>query len=163
MENIDPNSVDLRDPRWRVAPLGWFSDEEEPVEPEKKKFKHTEGVQWFHCVSEGELDSFVVTKPSVNTEYSMKWAVKNFSDWMEQRNACSQQTSSKLVPRSLLKNGLADELNYWLSLYLVETCNKKGERYSLKTLYQLLTGLHRHALAVNPHTPNYLDKNNRDF
>ena len=41
MENINPNSVDLCDPHWRVTPLGWFNDEE-PVKPE---MKHTEGVQ----------------------------------------------------------------------------------------------------------------------
>ena len=43
------------------------------------------------------------------------------------------------------------------------TRNKQGQPYPLKTLYQLLTGLHRHALTINPHTPNFLDKNNRAF
>ena len=30
----DTRDVNLHDPRWRVVPQGWFSDEDEP-EPEK--------------------------------------------------------------------------------------------------------------------------------
>ena len=74
-EAAETRDVNLRDPRWRVAPQGWFSDEDEP-EPEKKKFKQTlDGPgQRFHCITEKELDSLVVAKPPVNTEYSTKWA-----------------------------------------------------------------------------------------
>lgn len=76
---FDPERVNLRDPRWRETPRGWFSDEdsEEPTyTPETKKFK---GVvlarQHFHCIDEIELGSLTVAKPSANTEYSTKWAV----------------------------------------------------------------------------------------
>ena len=46
---------------------------------------------------------------------------------------------------------------------LVKTFNKQGQLYPPKTLYQLLTGLHCHAHTINPHTPNFLDKNNHAF
>ena len=158
----ETRDVNLRDRRWRVAPQGWFSDEDEP-EPEKKKFKQTlDGPgQRFHCIIEKELDSLVVAKPPVNTEYSTKWAVKNFDDWKHQRNAT--HSSDKTIPENLLESGSVDQLCHWLSLYVVETRNKQGQPYPPKTLYQLLTGLHRHALTINPHTPNFLDKNNRAF
>ena len=94
----------------------------------------------------------------VNTEYATKWAVRNFTDWVQHRNADSDNSSKKRVPNNLLDSCSADDLNHWLSLYVVETRNKKGELYPPKTLYQLLTGLHRHALSINPHTPNFLDK-----
>ena len=72
-----------------------FSDEE--LEPEKKKLKQTlDGGQRFHCISEKELDSLVVAKPPVNTEYSTKWAVRNFNDWKLQKNA-THSSESKAV------------------------------------------------------------------
>ena len=46
--NVD--SVNLCNTHWRVAPLGWFSDDEELPEPaRKKKTKHDEGR--FHCIN----------------------------------------------------------------------------------------------------------------
>ena len=63
-------SVVLRDPRWRVAPYGWFSDEEEQTtKPERKKFKGADEGKRFHCVSDQELDRPVTAKPPVNAEY----------------------------------------------------------------------------------------------
>ena len=43
-----------------------------------------------------------------------------FNDWMQQRNARSDPPSTKSVPEDLLENGSADDLNHWLSLYVVE-------------------------------------------
>ena len=37
IKSADTNNVDIRDPHWRVAPQGWFSDKE--LEPERKKLK----------------------------------------------------------------------------------------------------------------------------
>ena len=72
-EAAETCDVNLRDPHCRVAPQGWFTDEDEP-EPEKKKFKQTlDGRgQRFHYITEKELDSLVVAKLLVNTEYSTK-------------------------------------------------------------------------------------------
>ena len=109
IENADTLDVDLCDPRWRVAPQGWFSDEDEP-DPEKKKFKQTlDGGQRFHCITEKELNSLVVAKPPVNTEYSTKWAVRNFNDWKQQRKA-SQSSESKAIPENLLESSSVDQL-----------------------------------------------------
>ena len=38
-----------------------------------------------------------------------------------------------------------------------------SQPYPPKTLYQLLTGLHRHAITINPQTPHFLDKGNSAF
>ena len=102
-------NIDLRDPRWRVAPQGWFSDEDE-LEPEKKKFKQSlDRGQRFHCATEKELDSLVVAKPSVNTKYSTKWAIRNFNNWMHQRNT-TLSSESRTIPDNLLESGSADQL-----------------------------------------------------
>ena len=157
---VDGNSVDLHDPLWRAAPYGWFSDEDDTIQPQRKKIKGADQEKRFRCISDKELDNLIVAKPPVNTEYSTNWALRNFADWSRQRNTTS---TNKPVPENLLTSGSADDLNYWLSLYVVETRNKKGEPYPPRTLYQLLTGLHRHALTINPHAFNFLDKYNRAF
>ena len=128
----DTCDVDLRDPCWRVAPQGWYSEDE--LKPEKKKFKPSlDGGQHFHCITEKELDSLVVAKPPVNMEYSTKWVVQNFNNWMHQRNT-TLSSESNAIPENLLESGSADQLCYWLSLYVVETCNKQGQPYPLKTI-----------------------------
>ena len=35
-KSVDLESIDLRDPCWRLEPLGWFSDDEEQPEPKTK-------------------------------------------------------------------------------------------------------------------------------
>ena len=61
-------SVDLCNPQWRVAPYGWFCDEEEHTKLKRKKFKGADEGKRFHCVSKQELDRFITAKPPVNTE-----------------------------------------------------------------------------------------------
>ena len=52
---------------------------------------------------------------------------------------------NELVSENLLTRG------YWLFLYVVETHNKMREPYPRRTLYQRLTGFHRHAITINNH------------
>ena len=69
-------SVNLRDTRWRVEPLGWFSDDEEQPDSKTKNFKGVNEGQGFYCISQEELDNLVIAKPPINTEYSIKWLCK---------------------------------------------------------------------------------------
>ncbi len=74
----------LRDTR--VAPEGWYSDDDgfHDSRPTKKKTRLTKGkgkATRFHCISEQELDDFSINKPPKNTEYSTKWAVRNYNEW----------------------------------------------------------------------------------
>ena len=64
---------------------------------------------------------------------------------------------------SLTSQRSTEELNYWLSVYAVETRNNNGNLYPPRTLYQLLTGLLRHMRANNYHAPNFLDRKNPAF
>jgi len=62
------------------------------------------------------------------------------------------------VPESLLEEADAEQLNKWLSYYVAEARNTKGECYPPATLYQLLCGLLRHMRLANLATPDFLDK-----
>ena len=111
--NVDVDSVNLRDPHWRVTPLGWFSDDEKLLEPGR----NNEGR--FHCISDQELDSLAVAKPPVNTVYSTKWVVRNFTDWMQHRNIGSDNSTPRKVPNNLLDGCSADDplpTAHWSSL-----------------------------------------------
>ena len=58
-----------------------------------------------------------------NTAKNTNWAINNFKDWMDWRNG---REGVEHVPLDLLENGTAADLNHFLSLYVVETRNKKG-------------------------------------
>ena len=51
----------------------------------------------------------------------------------------------------------------WLSHFVAETRNGKGEEYTPATIHQLLASLLRHMRNHNPDTPNFMDKKNTQF
>ena len=83
-----------------------------------------------------------------------------FCKWMQARN---KRFSSEPVPTGVLSSSDPGTLNTWLSRYVVETRNAKGELYPPSTIYQLLTALLRHMRATNPNCPNFLKKKNSQF
>ena len=97
-----------------------------------------------------------------NTEKSTKWALRNFEEWREVRN---QRFPQNQVPSDLLTNTDVDctTLCKWLSHFVAETRNGKGEEYSPASLNQILAGLLRHMRSSNPDTPNFMDKKNTHF
>ncbi len=119
-----------------------------PTSPAPKK-------QHFQTVSSKELEQLSTVKQPKNTEYSTKWALKNFTDWKTERNAAFADTP---VPDKLLETASPEDLNKWLSFYVAETRTAKGDFYPPSTLYQLLCGILRHMRIVNPHAPDFLNK-----
>ena len=59
--------------------------------------------------------------------------------------------------------GSPSDLNHYLSLYVLETRNKKGGKYPTSTMNLLLAGIKRHMVSVNPNAPNILDESNPSF
>ena len=97
----------------------------------------------------------VLTKKFVpkNTDVSMKWAIANFNNWRDDRNARFEEK----VPSDLLNGSDATVLGKWLTLYVAETTKQDGSRYPPKSIYLLLTGILRHMRTLNPICPNFLD------
>ena len=158
---VDGKSVDLHDPLWRVAPYGWFSDEDDTIQPERKNSRAlTKRSDFAVSATKNWTTSLSPNLPSTRSIQPTGL----FETLLTGRDREIQHQRTNLFQKIYsCTSGSADDLNYWLSLYVVETCNKKGEPYPPSTLYQLLTGLHRHALTINPHAFNFLDKNNRAF
>jgi len=116
--------------------------------------------QRFQQLSTADIQELSAIEQPKNTEYSTKWALKNFNEWKTERNSSFPDNP---VPKSLLEEADAEQLNKWLSYYVAETRNTNGECYPPATLYQLLCGLLRHMRLANPATPNFLDKKDSRF
>ena len=89
-----------------------------------------------------QFNSFLTDEEAVgyvprNTEKTTKWALRNFEEWQEVRN---RPFPSDQVPSDLLTNSSMESctLCRWLSYFVVETRNGRGEEYTPATLNQLL-------------------------
>ena len=67
------------------------------------------------------------------------------------------------VPVDVLTCVDATILNKWLSLYIIETRKRDGQRYPTSTQNLFLCGLKRHMKKLNPLVPNFLDENDSRF
>ena len=76
-----------------------------------------------------------------NTLANNKWAVKNFSEWIEARQ--KKTDVQKNSYEEILFTHKASELSYWLSAFVKETRKTDGSEYTPKTLYMLIAGLQR--------------------
>ena len=58
----------------------------------------------------------------------------------------------------------ADTLNYWLSKFVQEVVNSKGERYPARTVYGIVCGLRRHFIeAVGSEVLNPFDAGEKRY
>ena len=118
-------------------------------------------VDRFADVTQETLEDMSLYKMPKNSSQNCKWAMKNFVEWLESYNS---RNPDKPCPSDVLSPSCGkDVLNEWLCVYVNETRNQKGERYSPKTLYALLCGILRHMRVSNPRYPNFLEGNDPDF
>ena len=96
----------------------------------------------------------------VNIKANTEWALRNFKDWCTWRQ---NESPTDPVPSNLLSSNDADELNKWLSVYVMETRKKNGDRSPFSSLNLLLCGLRRHMKEINPMSPNFLDEKHPKF
>ena len=114
----------------------------------------------FNFIKNEDIVQLSTQKPTTTTKYATDWAVRNFNTWRKSRN---ESITTCSVPLDLLENSNIHDLNHWLSFYIVETRNCRGEKYPPKTLYQLLSGLLRYARVNNFSCPNFLDTKDSNF
>ena len=96
-----------------------------------------------------------------NTEKSKVWALRTFTDWCNKRNKPSA-TRDK-CPQDLLEKPEAEELNFWLSCFVVEARCKDGEPYPACMLCLLLAGLLQYGRFKSKLCSNFMDKSDSRF
>ena len=109
----------------------------------------------FKFTSEEEYERLAKGVIPQNTSRSTKWALKTFDVWLNARN---QDRGVESVPADLLTDPNIDQLNKYLSQFVVEARKSNGENYPPATLHQILCGIMRHMREITPDCPNFLNK-----
>ena len=121
---------------------------------------HPPSTGRFALVSDQEIAKLSEGLVPQNTAKMNSWALKNFHDWMKNRNQCNPTDP---VPDDILQCIDPVVLNNQFSKFVVETRKSTGEHYPPATLHQLLCGILRHMRSNNPAAPNFLDKKDSRF
>jgi hypothetical protein len=98
-----------------------------------------------------------------NTKKQTNWALCIFADWRACRIS-NANAGTELCPSDLLENPNKEKLNHWLSLFVNEVRNTKGSQYPPRTIQQILAGLQRYLIEINPvDSYKFMDKKNSNF
>ena len=126
-----------------------------------RKLKLGAQVVWAALLSEVEVAEYRKGPVVPNTTKNTQWAVRVFSVWCTERN---KKDSQEKCPEDVLgKQPFTEQLNYWLSQFMLEARRADGSQYPSTTIYQLLCGLLRHARSIWKECPNFLDRQNSTF
>ncbi|CAG2185089.1 unnamed protein product [Mytilus edulis] len=102
-------------------------------------------------VEDIDIDKLVKSTESRNTRKNTTWSVATFNDWRVARmksNYCA-------IPELL--QFTANDVNQWLSKFVIETRRKDGKPYPPNTLYLLCVGILRFHRENGVHM-NFLDE-----
>ena len=117
-----------------------------------------------HFLKMSEKDMASISKRFVppNTQKNTGWAISCFREWRSVHNA-SKVEGERLCRNDLLENPEADDLNYGLARFVAELRNQSGEPYSPRSIHQILCGVQRYNLEINPTAPRIMDKDDPRF
>ena len=89
----------------------------------------------FSTASEAQYEQLAKGFTPKNTEKCTNWALNNFSEWCNQRNA--RFPDGDQCPEDLLTKAPYDnrQLCYWLCRFVAEMRQKSGANYPATTLY----------------------------
>ena len=89
-------------------------------------------------VTEEDILAKIVDAIPSSTRKQTTWTVKVWQDWTASRRSLQTEVPPQL---DSITN---EQLNYWLSQFIVEVKNKNGESYTGGTLYSLCSGVQRY-------------------
>ena len=125
----------------------------------KKKRRCTRQVEGrFPTMSEEEMPEISRVFVPSNTTKNTEWAVSCFHEWRSARN-CVKDSGQK---HDLLENPVVEDLNYWLARFVAEVRNQQGKPYTPQSIHQIVCGLQRYMLNINPTAP-ILNKDEPNF
>ena len=89
-------------------------------------------------VTEEDILKNIVGSIPVSTRKTTEWSVKTWREWAENRQS---KCPTEVVPElEIITN---EQLNHWLSRFVIEVRNQQGDYYRGGTLYSLCSGIQR--------------------
>ncbi|XP_061186910.1 uncharacterized protein LOC133195041 [Saccostrea echinata] len=137
MENIDITSSDVK-----------MKTENSDV--------NSAGSRFGDLKEEEDINRLIKDTESKHTRKNSNWSKKTFDEWREYR------TSQTNVPIPEIENFTENDVNVWLSRFVLEARRKDGAPYPPNTLYQLCAGLMR-VQKESGTFMNFLDEKNPVF
>ena len=95
-----------------------------------------------------------------NTQATTRRALRNFQAWSSWR---AETSPDDPVPEDLLEKCVPEELDKWLSLYVMETRREDGQPFPSKSIDGLLAGLKWHMKTQNKYAPNIFSEEDPCF
>ena len=122
------------------------------------KSKASASVDRFASVSDEKLAELSKGFVPDNTRKNTNWAMNVFLEWKAATNSRLAKEKKSTCPDDLLDKPDLQQLNTWLSKFVVEARTKTDQPYPSSTLQQILSGLQRHYLDKSPTFPKIMDK-----
>ena len=103
----------------------------------------------FALTSDAPLEEAKVTAISKNTAKRTSWCVNIWKEWSQHRQSLHPGAYSEWPIHLYLAD--SQQLDYWLSKFVLETWKRDGDHYPPKTLYAICCGLQRY---IQDHRPD---------
>ncbi|XP_070552421.1 transcriptional regulator QRICH1-like [Ptychodera flava] len=99
----------------------------------------------FHFMSEDDIKEKVRGRVPQNTRRNTSWSVRVWNEWAKARNATEVLGKQLRIPMAdnLAEFGV-DDLDVFLSHFVMEVRNKEGEPYAPDSLNYLSAGIQRY-------------------
>ena len=91
-----------------------------------------------------------------NTAKSTCWARKCFMDWILAINTLPDAVEK--CPEDILESASAEVLEKWIPKFVAEVRRADGQKYTPRTIHQILSGLLRYMRSINTDCPNILNR-----
>jgi hypothetical protein len=111
--------------------------------------------------SELEMDQLIKQTESKATRKNTTWSMKIFDDWRSTRNNCQGVAFSDVIPALHIMT--AEQINAFLSQFVMEVRKADGTEYPGKTIYLIISGLQRHLRESGFENMNVLDEKDVRF
>ena len=122
-------------------PLPSSSQPVPPVEPVATEPSSADSSR-FALTSDTQLEEAKVAAISKNTAKSTLWCVNVWKEWSQYRQSLHPGAYSEWPIHLYLADN--QQLDYWLSKFVLETRKRNGDHYPPKTLYAICCGLQRY-------------------
>jgi len=122
----------------------------------------TETSRFCSPITDEDLMTKISNRVPKKTQQSNNWSLRFYQEWARHRNAHPDTViSGRNVPEELI-SATNEDLNYWLSRFIMEVRRKDGTPYPPNTLTNIMSGLQRH-LREKGRNVGFFKKDDTEF